>query len=321
MGDLLGLERFYISVHPQIFRIDTIRTFPLYALNTENRMMLFHPAGDLYSAENHGRVFKENIPALYIRTGDKGRYTRYLEENFPFIMDDPLISTEDRAAISHEVLTFIATTIFSTPGAEIIASFKKAIEKIVEFVIWNDEAIKHLIHKTSNGFQEYNHAVNVGIFGLGLAREILGDEDGHNMNEIAAGFFLHDIGKYSLPRHIARRNGPLTPEDWNIVRKHPEQGYRMLQTFGALSEEVSTIVLQHHERHDGRGYPLGLKGDAIHIYAKICTIADVFDALTSQRPYRTPKSSFQAFGVMQNEMRGEFDPQFFAQFVRLFSRV
>jgi HD-GYP domain-containing protein (c-di-GMP phosphodiesterase class II) len=95
----------------------------------------------------------------------------------------------------------------------------------------------------------------------------------------------------------------------------------MLQKFGVLSEEIAAIVLQHHERNDGKGYPLGLKGDKIHTLSKICTIADVFDALTSQRPYRTSKSSFHALGIMQNEMKHEFDGEFFAQFVRLFSRM
>ncbi len=321
MNDSSGLEKFYISVHPQIFRIDTVRTFDLYAKNADGKVSLFHSAGDIYSADQHGRIFSDNIPALYIRNGDKGRYTRYLEENFPFIMDDPLINEQDKAEIAHEILTFIAMTLFSTPGAEIVTAFKNAIKHVTDMVLFNDDSVKYLIQLTSNGFHEYNHAVNVGIFGLGLAKEILGEEEGHDMAEIASGFFLHDIGKYTIPRHISRRNGPLSPEEWNIMRKHPEQGHRMLQAFNTLTDEVSTIVLQHHERHDGKGYPLGIKGNKIHTYAKICTIADVFDALTSQRPYRTPKSSFHALAIMQNEMKSEFDPDFFARFVRLFSKV
>ena len=105
------------------------------------------------------------------------------------------------------------------------------------------------------------------------------------------------------------------------MKKHPEQGYKILQKFNALSDAISIIVLQHHERHDGRGYPLGLKAEKIHTYSKICAIADVFDALTSHRPYRSPKSSFHALAVMQNEMKNEFDSDFFSLFVKLFSRV
>lgn len=321
MNEIPGIEKFYISVHPQIFRIDTIRSFDIFAKNDTGRVNLFHPAGEIYTAEQHGRVFKHNISALYIRIIDKGRYTKYLEENIPFIMQDPFISLQDKAEISHEVLTLIAMTIFSSPGTEIILSFKKTIEEVTNFVLWNDEASKFLIQLTSSGFNEYNHAVNVGIFGLGLAKEVLVGKGDYNMSEITSGFFLHDLGKFTIPKHISRRNGPLSPDEWTIMKKHPEQGYRMLQKFGVLSEEVSTIVLQHHERNDGKGYPLGLKSEKIHMFSKICTIADVFDALTAQRPYRSPKSSFHALGVMQNEMKNEFDSEFFAHFVRLFSRI
>ena len=321
MNETLGIEKFYISVHPQIFRIDTIRTFDIFAKNSEGRVSLFHSAGDIYSAEQHGKIFKHNIPALFIRIIDKGRYTKYLEENFPFIMQDPFISLHDKAEISHEVLSLIAMTIFSSPGTEIILSFKKAIEEVTNFVLWNDEASKFLIQLTSSSFNEYNHAVNVGILGLGLAKEVLTGNEDYNIPEIVAGFFLHDLGKFTIPKHISRRNGPLTPEEWAIMKRHPEQGYRILQKFGALTEEAAYIVLQHHERNDGKGYPVGLKSDKIHPYSKICTIADVFDALTSQRPYRTPKSSFHALGIMQNEMKNEFDGVFFAHFVRLFSRA
>ncbi|MHB9031097.1 MAG: HD-GYP domain-containing protein [Candidatus Latescibacterota bacterium] len=321
MSDTIGMEKFYFSVHPQIFRVETIRTFDLFVANSDGRIGLFHSAGEIYTAEYHRKVYKEGISALYIRTSDKGRFTTYLEENFPFIMDDHLIGSEGKAEIAHEVLTFIAITLFSNPGAEIVASFKKAIEKVTEYVLANEESVKQLIRLTTNGFQEYNHAVNVGIFGLGLAREVFGVKSGNNMPEIAAGFFLHDIGKYTIPRHICRRNGPLSAEEWKIMRTHPEQGYKMLQVFNAISEEVGIIVLQHHERHNGTGYPRRLRGGKIHTYAKICAIADVFDALTAQRPYRTSKSSFHALAVMQNEMKNEFDPEFFARFVRLFSKV
>ena len=321
MDKSLTKEKFYISVHPQIFSIDSIRSFDIFVKNSDGRFVLFHPAGELYSSETHAKIYKWNVPALYIKTSDKGRFNHYLEENFPFIMDDPLINTESKAEIAHGAVTFIAMSLFTSPGTDIIASYKKTIDIITRFVITNEDSIKFLIQRTSSNFHEYNHAVNVGIFGLGLAKEILGNDSSHNLVEIAFGFFLHDIGKYTIPRHISKRNGPLSPEEWAIMKKHPEQGYNILKKFNALSEEISIIVLQHHERHDGKGYPLGLKGEKIHTYSKICAIADMFDALTSHRPYRTPKSSFNALAIMQNEMKNEFDPDFFSQFVKLFSRM
>jgi len=140
------------------------------------------------------------------------------------------------------------------------------------------------------------------------------------MAEIAAGLFFHDIGQYTIPKHINQRKGPLSSEEWEIMKKHPEEGYKLLKKFGVMTDEMKVIVIQHHERHNGSGYPFGLMGDEIHTYSKICAISDAFDALTSNRPYRNARSSFNALAVMQNEMKGEFDPQFFARFVRLFSK-
>ena len=87
----------------------------------------------------------------------------------------------------------------------------------------------------------------------------------------------------------------------------------------SLSKEAKFIVMQHHERHNGKGYPNGLQGDEIHVYSKICCIADAFDALTAKRPYKKELSAFESLKIMQKDMRNEFDPYFFEQFVMLFS--
>jgi HD-GYP domain-containing protein (c-di-GMP phosphodiesterase class II) len=321
MNDSSTKDKFYISIYPQIFRIDSIMSFDVFAKNSEGKFALFHPAGELYSSSTQANIVRWNIPFLYIKTSDNGRYNHYLEENFQSIMYDPLITTERKAEIAHDTVTSIAMSLFTSPGADTIASYKKTIYIITQYVIANEESIKFLIKQTSSSFHEYNHAVNVGFFGLGLAKEIFGNDSSHNLVEITYGFFLHDIGKYSIPRHIRKRNGTLSPEEWVIMKKHPEQGYKILQTFNALTDEISLIVLQHHERNEGNGYPNGLQGKSIHMYSKICSFADVFDALTSQRPYRSTKSSFNALIVMQNEMKNEFDPDFFANFVKIFSRM
>ncbi len=102
------------------------------------------------------------------------------------------------------------------------------------------------------------------------------------------------------------------------MKKHPEEGYKILEKFGEVSEEIELIVLQHHERHDGNGYPRGLKEDQIHMYAKICSISDVFDALTSYRKYKEKFSTFDALKIIKNEMNKNFDPELFEKFARLF---
>ncbi|MFW5870582.1 MAG: HD-GYP domain-containing protein, partial [Candidatus Sumerlaeota bacterium] len=103
-------------------------------------------------------------------------------------------------------------------------------------------------------------------------------------------------------------------------RKHPQYGHDILDEEGELTEESSIIVSQHHERMDAKGYPLGLSGGDIHPYARICSMVDAYDALTTQRSYKPAKEPFVALQIMKEEMHQQFDPDIFQSFVLLSQR-
>jgi HD-GYP domain-containing protein (c-di-GMP phosphodiesterase class II) len=102
------------------------------------------------------------------------------------------------------------------------------------------------------------------------------------------------------------------------MRRHPGMGFKLLTETKQINEECRLIVLQHHERNDGTGYPRKLRGDDIHIYGRICSVADVFDALVSERPYRQKLKPFEALKLMRDEMLGHFQKEVFEKFVLLF---
>jgi HD-GYP domain-containing protein (c-di-GMP phosphodiesterase class II) len=150
-----------------------------------------------------------------------------------------------------------------------------------------------------------------------LTKALLGDLNAHDMHEITAGFFLHDLGKVNIRPQVINKRGRLTDAEMRHVRTHPEKGYKLLEKAGEMTEEARVIILQHHERIDGSGYPKQLKGNQIHIYAKICSITDVFDALTAERSYKKGLPPFDALRLMKTKMAGQFDKNFFAAFVQL----
>ncbi len=119
---------------------------------------------------------------------------------------------------------------------------------------------------------------------------------------------LHDIGKVSTPRAILDKDGKLTDEEYTIIKEHPEQGVRILEPI-APYRELIPIVLQHHERYDGKGYPLGLYGKDITLCARILGVADAFDAMVSDRPYRKGKSIKRALEEIKREAGRQFDPE------------
>ncbi|NUP57620.1 MAG: diguanylate cyclase, partial [Gemmatimonadaceae bacterium] len=133
------------------------------------------------------------------------------------------------------------------------------------------------------------------------------------------GALLHDVGKLIIPADLLNRPGQLTDEEWALVRQHPEAGERMLADV-QFPWDVSPMVRSHHERWDGRGYPDGLAAEAIPLPARILCIADVYDALTTERSYKRAFSHLEAMEIMRREIGRQFDPQLFLRFEELVRR-
>ncbi|AEH22229.1 response regulator receiver modulated metal dependent phosphohydrolase [Thermodesulfobacterium geofontis OPF15] len=129
---------------------------------------------------------------------------------------------------------------------------------------------------------------------------------------------LHDIGKLRIPDHILLKPGPLTKDEWEIMKTHTIMGAKILEGSKIkYLKAAEKIALLHHEKWDGTGYPYGLKGKKIPLFARIVSIADVFDALTSDRPYRKAFSVEEAFEIIKNESGKHFDPELVEIFLKI----
>lgn len=141
----------------------------------------------------------------------------------------------------------------------------------------------------------YTHSLDVALISLLIAIELnFNDNDLWNLG---LGAFLHDVGKLLIPKKIIQKTDVLTETEMLLMKQHCELGISSLEPFH-LSNEITNIVLQHHERLDGSGYPYNLKGDVISIFAKIVMIADAIDAITSSRPYKQPKEMEDAINII-----------------------
>jgi putative nucleotidyltransferase with HDIG domain len=158
----------------------------------------------------------------------------------------------------------------------------------------------------------YVHCMNVALICNVFARWLRMDEEGIRNATISG--LLHDIGKTKIPDSIIKKPAKLTEQEYDIVKKHPHEGYMMLQG-STIPEEVRNAVLMHHERCDGSGYPLGLTGNKFGPYAKIVAIADVYDAMTSARVYRGPLCPFKAISLFESEGLQKYDPHFILTFL------
>ena len=154
-------------------------------------------------------------------------------------------------------------------------------------------------------FETLQHSKRVAAYSR-LFGEHCGLERGQ-LNHLELGALLHDIGKIGIPHNVLMKPAALNEEEWQVIRTHPHIGHRLLAEFPALAEE-SQIVLAHHERFDGEGYPRKLAGKSIPLAARIFSIIDTLDAITSDRPYRCGRD-FEAAREEIQQMRGtQFDP-------------
>jgi HD-GYP domain-containing protein (c-di-GMP phosphodiesterase class II) len=127
---------------------------------------------------------------------------------------------------------------------------------------------------------------------------------------------LHDIGKIGIPEAVLRKPGSLTAEEWTLMRRHPVIGAQIVAPFEFFTAGA-TIIRHHHERVDGTGYPDGLAGDTIPLGARIVAVADVYDALTSDRPYRAALSRDDALGMLRAQAGHGLDAAIVGAFIRL----
>ncbi len=152
----------------------------------------------------------------------------------------------------------------------------------------------------------FQHSCNVAIYSATLGqRADLSEQD---LKLLASGGLLHDIGKRQIPGFILRKPGRLTDREKELVRQHPVTGFRELAALGQLNWAQLMMTYQHHEWYNGNGYPAATVGEEMHLWARICAVADVFDALTSNRPYRETDRTSAALGIMNSEDQ-HFDPE------------
>jgi putative nucleotidyltransferase with HDIG domain len=161
------------------------------------------------------------------------------------------------------------------------------------------------------------HSERVAKIAIDMAMELGYQQD--RLDDLQCAALLHDIGKIGVPQSVLDKPGKLTVEEYDIIKNHPSLGARILAPIRAYKRLIP-IVEQHHERYDGKGYPFGKSGEQIHLSARIMALADTFDAMVSERPYRLGISQEKAIRIIREEAGHQFDPRIVEAFNQVISR-
>lgn len=195
-----------------------------------------------------------------------------------------------------------------------VEQFGQAAKSIVDEIITNRQALVHLTDIRTYDNYTFGHSVNVCVLST-----ITGLQLGYSqpkLQTLALGALLHDAGKAFVPLEILNKPGRLTEDEMAVMRNHTEIGFDVLRKqIDQIPLLAAHVAFQHHEKQNGSGYPRGLDGDHIHDYAKIAAIADVYDAITADRPYRGRMSAHDAYDVVVALSDTHFDPAILSTFL------
>lgn len=261
---------------------------------------------------------KELSGAMIQRLQDLGVTHVYVEDpRTEDLTPQDAVSEETRNRAVKQVYSSFSQMIEARKWKRTVANpklgreFRQAFEDILYDMQANRQAMLHLsqIYTTDNYL--YSHSVNVGIYSaaLGMAIGLKRDQ----LIDLGIGAMLHDIGKTQIPMEVLMKPGKLTDEEFKLMKDHSMIGYQMLKDQPDIPLLSAHCALQHHERLDGTGYPRQLKGEEIHLYGQVVGIADVYDALTSNRVYRKAYLPHEALEILFAST-GQFQSELISKF-------
>ena len=286
----------------------------------------------LASEKDYQALLQSNVPDLLIDT-DKGLDVATAPNGQPAPVPEPVVlpaaatrEVESQRPFAQEIDR--ARAIQAKAKTEVTRMFNDArmgkaievadiaplVDEINGSLERNAGALLSIVRLKSADDYTYMHSVAVCGLMIALGRRM--GLDGEELKIVGLGGLLHDLGKIAMPIEVLNKPGKLTDEEFAIMKGHPGAGWSMLKKSNSVGEIPLDICLHHHERIDGAGYPEKISGDALSKYARMGAVCDVYDAITSDRPYKAGWEPGESVKLMAKWCNGQFDEAIFQQFVR-----
>jgi len=292
--------------------VDTLRppaelNFDLYMRPVAHRPARLYRSKDVpIDDEAVARLLGRGIHTLYIATESTENYCDYLRQH---VLADEALPVDQRYNVLRQAAVSVLGDAFQRGCVDSIVSATENVgSQVVELLAGRETILRDLIDIMVADYSTYAHATNVATYAVMLARA-LGISDQREIVAIGQGALLHDMGKQFIENDFLNSPERLTEDKMEVVRQHPARGFEEVCTREDLSWGQLMMIYQHHELYGGDGYPVGLVGEEIHPWARLCAIVDVFEALTCNRPYRKAYSPATALQYLSLEAGRRFDEE------------
>lgn len=256
-----------------------------------------------------GKVRAEKVVAFHAHPSEKTRTSEPRPRSFAEELEEARRIRSEAEELTREFLSSVRL------GTDIKAwKIHQSVDRMVESLFRNQDALTSLARLKSADDYTFAHSINVCILSLALGRHLgLKKEE---LNDLGTGAILHDIGKMLVPESILKKPARLTDTEFDEMKKHSAFGSGILLKAKDIKEASRIVVLQHHEKYDGTGYGLRLRGKDIHLYARIAAVADVYDAMTSNRVYQkgiVPEDAMKKMYLLRNT---HFEPELVERLIK-----
>jgi putative nucleotidyltransferase with HDIG domain len=256
-------------------------------------------------------------PSVWIKASDLAEIQSFAEQELKRASTDQSISPTQRAHLLQRTAIKSVENLFASPSPENVKRSEKVVGSFVYVLMKEPKSYLLLTTLSSHDPYTLRHSVGTSVNAIILGRKI-GMTDEQELTELGLAGLLHDIGKVKVKREIINKNGPLDELEWEEMRQHAQAGYDIVKDNPNLPERVKLAIWEHHEDRNGTGYPRKMKIEDTHLFSRIVSICDIFNALTTDRTYSKAKTPFEAFQLMRDKLSHKFDESLFRQLVEIY---
>lgn len=303
----------YVPIN--IHTIKNFDQFDLYIKHSSEKesMFVLYKKRESSIAKSSKIFDKPNI--LYIKKKQSKEYMQYLEKNLKAILLENKDKPELQSKIIYNVMENVIDDLFTdSRNTAKLEKVKYVVDTVIEETI-NTNISLYLVNLTIYDYFKYTHSVNSFVFSICFSKYLKKYEDSQ-LKIIGVGALVHDIGETQLEPKLIKLDRKFTQEERKIIEEHPYLGYHILQGVSSIDPKAKFMVLQHHERWDGSGYPRKLKGEQITEYTRLLSLVDVYGAMTTKRPFREAYSPFCALkSMVESKQFNKYELNSFVSFL------
>lgn len=319
--NVTNLARHYIPINQDLLILYRLPDVPLFVeiVGPSGRLEYksIRSRGQYLSQVELDGYFRSGFKDVFIERADAPRFTEYIESVLSELqVESPMADEKKVMALRTSAIT-VMSELFEEPSPENIQRGIKAVSGFVHMLMSDPKAYKLLLTLSSHDAYTLQHSVGVSTNAIIVAKKI-GINDEITLIEIGVGGLLHDLGKTKVGREIINKQGPLTKDEWDDMKKHPLYGYEIIKDNPNIGTHAKLAVLQHHEDANGTGYPIGLSHDQVDLFAKIVTLCDIYNAVTTDRSYSKARAPFDAFQLIKDKLSHKVDAKLFEAMVLIY---